>query len=192
MWGGNAQPVQDGPGQGDTVGHLPAASATITRQRQVVNIRAPQRLRQPEIQSINFKNSFNLHNPSFLIKLIPKFFLFSAPYFFNPCFQSGSTLVLISWIRMAVLWNRNELLRFRFQLKKSFGLGPRFRIQKIFSSFSKPKKLHKILPFQSISLLLYKKVEKFHVLSTVLDVLLKGLSHEIDFKNVDQNLKNLA
>ncbi len=48
--GGNAQPVQYGPGQGDAVGHLPPASPTITRQGQVVDIRASQRLRQPEIQ----------------------------------------------------------------------------------------------------------------------------------------------
>ncbi len=50
VWSGNAQPIQDGPGQGDTVGHLPPAPPTITRQGQVVDIRASQRLRQPEIQ----------------------------------------------------------------------------------------------------------------------------------------------
>ncbi len=52
VWSGDAQPVQDGPGQGDTVGHLPPASPTITGQGQVVDIRAPQRLRKPEIPLI--------------------------------------------------------------------------------------------------------------------------------------------
>jgi hypothetical protein len=133
VWGGNAQPVQDGPGQGDTVGHLPPAPpATITRQGQVVNIRAPQCLRQPEIQLVNFTNSFNLTNPSFFIQAHPYFIHFQCHtyfLFFNQCFGSGSALMLVGWNRFrtqkGVLWNRKDLLW--FQVRKNSGSGSGYR-----------------------------------------------------------------
>ncbi len=91
----------------------------------------------------------------------------------------------------AVLWNRNDLLRFRF--RRSFGwfrFRPRFqfrfRIQTIFNPvFQKRKKFHKILSFMSEdAYCISQKVGlSFLILLNFLKYILCWIQIQIKFRN---------
>ncbi len=76
--------------------------------------------------------------------------------------QTKNSHKLSAHVQKAVLWNRNNLLRFRFRfwLWKSFGAGSgsSSSSRQYFSTVSKKKNLHKILPFQYQKQLNFQKV----------------------------------
>jgi hypothetical protein len=80
-------------------------------------------------------------------------------------FLSGLALVNRNQPKLAaVLWNRNDLLRFRFRLWKSFGSGfgsgsdSGSGSRHTYYSFPKTTEVHKILPFLFQKQLISQKV----------------------------------
>jgi hypothetical protein len=97
----------------------------------------------------------------------------------------------------AVLWNRNDLLQFRFRL------WFRLRIQTMLSKFSKnKKKLHKILPFQcqaGFGSSLFPRPLIFYILTfpqrqkvTVPTILVPALKHCLFLCRKNNNIRHGA
>ncbi len=85
-----------------------------------------------------------------------------------------------SALQKTVLWNRNDLLRFRFRLWKSFGSGSG-------SGYPKTKKLHKILPFQCIRSMLFSRKLASLFWFFYFFYILCGMRIQIRFRNRNRN-----